>query len=120
MIGKQLNFSLVHIARIDILLKFYIVEVYAYLYHPSLDQEVIDSLSFELLKAVLKLASVSERCLEIAKSVINQSIIMCSPRDMLSILCEALAKIVRISAYYTHILRGFLKVMRSIRRHCYE
>ncbi|XP_041022694.1 aberrant root formation protein 4 isoform X3 [Juglans microcarpa x Juglans regia] len=95
-------------------------EVYAYLCSPSLDQEVIDSLSFELPKAVSKFASVSNGCLEIAESVINQLITMCSPRDMLSILCEALAKIVRTSAYFTPLLSGLSKVILSIRRHHYE
>ncbi|KAG2691420.1 hypothetical protein I3760_08G008100 [Carya illinoinensis] len=95
-------------------------EVYAYLCSPSLDQEVIDSLSFELPKAVSKFASVSDECLKIAESVINQLITMCSPRDMLSILCEALAKIVKTSAYFTPLLSGLSKVILSIRRHHYE
>ncbi|KAG6643752.1 hypothetical protein I3843_08G008500 [Carya illinoinensis] len=95
-------------------------EVYAYLCSPSPDQEVIDSLSFELPKAVSKFASVSDECLKIAESVINQLITMCSPRDMLSILCEALAKIVKTSAYFTPLLSGLSKVILSIRRHHYE
>ncbi|KAF5461374.1 hypothetical protein F2P56_017478 [Juglans regia] len=94
-------------------------EVYAYLCS-SLHQEVIDSLSFELPKAVSKFASVSNGCLEITESVISQLITMCSPRDMLSILCEALAKIVRTSAYFTPLLSGLSKVILSIRRHHYE
>lgn len=51
-------------------------------------QEVIDALSLVLPKTVAKFACVSDRCLEIADSVIDRFIAMCNPRDMLSILCE--------------------------------
>ena len=51
-------------------------------------QEVIDALSYELPKTVSKFAGVSDRCLDIADSVIDRFVATCSPRDMLSILCE--------------------------------
>lgn len=51
-------------------------------------QVVMDALSFELPKAVSKFAGLSDRCMEIAESIIDSFIEMCSPRDMLSILCE--------------------------------
>lgn len=38
--------------------------------------------------AVSKFGGVSERCLEVAESIIDRFISLCSPRDMLSILCE--------------------------------
>lgn len=53
-----------------------------------ISQEVIDVLSFELPKSVSKFAGVSSQCLEIADSIIDRFIKTCSPRDMLSILCE--------------------------------
>lgn len=51
-------------------------------------QVIIDSLSFELPKAVTKFAGLSNSCLEIANSIIDKLVATCSPRDMLSILCE--------------------------------
>jgi hypothetical protein len=51
-------------------------------------QTVIDMLAFELPTAVSKFAVVSDRCLETANCVIDRFVAMCSPRDMLPILCE--------------------------------
>ncbi|CAL5435088.1 unnamed protein product [Camellia sinensis] len=66
-----------------------LMEIHIFITSPSLDQAVIDALSFELPKAVARFACVSRRCLEIAGSVIDWFIETCSPRDMLSILCES-------------------------------
>lgn len=54
----------------------------------TLLQEVIDALSFELPKVVCKFACASKRCSEIAERVVGHLVSMCSPREMLSILCE--------------------------------
>lgn len=51
-------------------------------------QAIVDSLSFELPKAAARFAGFSDRCLEIADSVVDRFVSICNPRDMLSILCE--------------------------------
>ncbi|OMO90742.1 YAP-binding/Alf4/Glomulin [Corchorus olitorius] len=63
-------------------------ETHKFLCSTSLDQEIIDALSFELPKSVSKFAGVSPKCLEIADNIIDRFVETCSPRDMLSILCE--------------------------------
>ncbi|KAH9760488.1 Aberrant root formation protein 4 [Citrus sinensis] len=65
-----------------------LAEIHEFLCTPSLDQAIIDSLSFELPKAVTKFAGLSSSCSEIANSIIDKLVATCSPRDMLSILCE--------------------------------
>lgn len=65
-------------------------ELLWYLSSHTLDQPVVDALSFELPKAVAKFAGVSASCLEVADAIIDRLVTTCSPRDMLSILCEAL------------------------------
>lgn len=97
-----------------------LTEIYGYLCSPSLDQTVIDMLAFELPTAVSKFAGVSDRCLEIANSVIDRFIAMCSPRDMLSILCEALSKTIKASACIAPLLSGLSKVILSIQRRHFE
>ncbi|XP_021276162.1 aberrant root formation protein 4 isoform X2 [Herrania umbratica] len=98
-------------------------QTYNFLCSPSLDQEVIDALSFELPKSVSKFAGVSLKCLEIADNIIDRFIQTCSPRDMLSILCEALDspnKTVKASAYVSPIISGLSKVFLSIPRRHFE
>ncbi|WRX33983.1 YAP-binding/ALF4/Glomulin - like 1 [Theobroma cacao] len=98
-------------------------ETYNFLCSPSLDQEVFDALSFELPKSVSKFSGVSLKCLEIADNIIDRFIQTCSPRDMLSILCEALDspnKTVKASAYVSPLLSGLSKVFLSIQRRHFE
>lgn len=64
-------------------------EIYQFISSPLLDQGTIDTLSFDLPKAVSKFVGVGG-CLEIVDNIIDRFVTMCSPRDMLSILCEAL------------------------------
>lgn len=45
-------------------------------------------LSFELPKAASRFGGVSDKCLEIAGKVIDRFVSLCSPREMLPILCE--------------------------------
>lgn len=52
-------------------------------------QGTIDVFSFDLPKAVSKFVGVG-RCMEIVDNIIDRFVSMCSPRDMLSILCEVL------------------------------
>lgn len=51
-------------------------------------QGIIDQLSFELPKAVAEFGGVSDRCLEVAESIIDRFVSMCGARDMLSVLGE--------------------------------
>ncbi|KAI9191751.1 hypothetical protein LWI28_012963 [Acer negundo] len=98
-------------------------ELYKFLCSPSPDQAVIDRLSFELPKAVTKFAGVSTTCLETVNSIIDHFIAICSPRDMLSILCEALdslIKTIKASVYFVPILSGLSKVLLSTQRRHFE
>ncbi|XP_074341309.1 aberrant root formation protein 4-like isoform X1 [Apium graveolens] len=52
--------------------------------------DVMDALSFELPKVVARFSSGSKRCIDVCESIIDRFIATCSPRDMLSVLCEAL------------------------------
>ncbi|BBG95559.1 aberrant lateral root formation 4 [Prunus dulcis] len=100
-----------------------LTEVHNFISSPSLDQAIIDSISFELPMAVSKFGGVSERCLEVAESIIDGFISLCSPRDMLSILCEALAppiETIRDSGYVAPLLNGLSKVFLSLQRRHFE
>ncbi|KAI7987755.1 Aberrant root formation protein 4 [Camellia lanceoleosa] len=100
-----------------------LMEIHKFITSPSLDQAVIDALSFELPKAVARFACVSRRCLEIAGSVIDRFIETCSPRDMLSILCEALdspSEMFKAPGYFAPLLSGLAKVFLSIQRRQFE
>lgn len=68
-----------------------LTEIDRFISSPSRNQEVIDALSFELPKVVCKFACASNRCSEIAELIVGHLVSMCSPRDMLSILCAALS-----------------------------
>ncbi|XP_054798333.1 aberrant root formation protein 4 isoform X2 [Prosopis cineraria] len=98
-------------------------EIYRHICSPSLDQALVDALSFELPKAVSKFAAVSLRLSDMAISIINQLIVVCGPRDMLPILCNALgysSKMVRASAYVVPPFSGLSKVFTSIQRRQFE
>ncbi|KAK9032191.1 hypothetical protein V6N11_056469 [Hibiscus sabdariffa] len=98
-------------------------EIYQFLCSPSLDHEILDALSFELPKSASKFAGISPQCLEIADNVVRQFIQTCSPRDMLSILCEALDstnKTVKAAAYLSPLISGLSNVFLSIRRRHFE
>lgn len=98
-------------------------EINKFLCSPSLNQEVIDVLSFELPKSVSKFAGVSSQCLEIADSIIDRFIKTCSPRDMLSILCEGLDSLnrtVKAAAYVSPLVSGLSEVFLSIQRRHFE
>ncbi|XVF48307.1 hypothetical protein PTKIN_Ptkin03bG0179700 [Pterospermum kingtungense] len=68
-------------------------------------------------------SGVSPQCLEIADSIIDRFIKICSPRDMLSILCEGLDspnKTVKAAAYICPLISGLSEVFLSIRRRHFE
>ncbi|KAJ6383034.1 hypothetical protein OIU77_031457 [Salix suchowensis] len=98
-------------------------EIHKFLLSPSLDQAVIDALSFELPKAVSKFAGLSDECLKIADSIIDYFIEKCSPRDMLPVLCEALDSwngMVHAYDYVVPLLSGISKVLLAIQRRHFE
>ncbi|KAF3447064.1 hypothetical protein FNV43_RR12244 [Rhamnella rubrinervis] len=98
-------------------------QVYQYICSPSLDQAIVDVLSLDLPKAASTFADVSHRCLEVAGNVIDQCVSLCNPRDMLSILCDALdspSETTKASAYFAPLLSGLSKVFLSIQRHHFK
>ncbi|KAK7377187.1 hypothetical protein VNO80_02608 [Phaseolus coccineus] len=100
-----------------------ISEIHSYICSPSLDQEVVDALSFELPKAVSKFVGISSRFLDMATSIIDQFIVKCGPRDMLSILCNTLgysSKITKAASYIVPLLSGISKVFISLQRRQFE
>ncbi|KAL2963465.1 hypothetical protein AAZX31_17G202600 [Glycine max] len=100
-----------------------ISEIHRYICSPSIDQEVVDALSFELPKAVSKFVGISSRFLDLAISIIDQFIVKCGPRDMLSILCNTLgysSKIIKAASYIVPPLSGLSKVLLSIQRRQFE
>uniref|UniRef100_A0A2P2LV83 Aberrant root formation protein 4 n=1 Tax=Rhizophora mucronata TaxID=61149 RepID=A0A2P2LV83_RHIMU len=87
-------------------------EIHRFLSSPSASQVVIDALSFELPKAVSKFAALSDRCLDAADCVVDSLISSSNPRDMLSILCEALdssRRMINASGYVAPLLSGLSK-----------
>ncbi|KAK1323194.1 hypothetical protein QJS10_CPA02g01205 [Acorus calamus] len=62
--------------------------IHCFLSDPSSNQMVIDAISLELPKAVAKLGGSSGECREVAESVINRLVSMCSPRDMVTAICD--------------------------------
>ncbi|XP_031279613.1 aberrant root formation protein 4 isoform X1 [Pistacia vera] len=98
-------------------------EIYKFLSSSSLDQAVIDALSFELPKTVTRFAGVSSSCSEIVNSVIDRFVATCSPRDMLSILCEALDSLIKttkLSDNFVPLLSGLSKVLLLTQRRHFE
>ncbi|XP_022940401.1 aberrant root formation protein 4 [Cucurbita moschata] len=95
-------------------------EIYQFISSPLLDQGTIDTLSFDLPKAVSKFVGVGG-CLEIVDNIIDRFVTMCSPRDMLSILCEALDfQMTKGTNSIAPFLSGLSKVIRSIQRRHFE
>ncbi|KAJ0090255.1 hypothetical protein Patl1_12539 [Pistacia atlantica] len=98
-------------------------EIHKFLSSSSLDQAVIDALSFELPKTVTRFAGVSSSCSEIVNSVIDRFVATCSPRDMLSILCEALDSLIKttkLSDNFVPLLSGLSKVLLFTQRRHFE
>ncbi|RID42377.1 hypothetical protein BRARA_J02262 [Brassica rapa] len=98
-------------------------EILKFLASPQIDQDVMDALSFELPKAISKFAGLSSRCLELAEAIVDRFVEACNPRDMLSVLCEALdaARVsLSLSSSSTPLLHGLSKVFISVRRRHYE
>ncbi|XP_076938697.1 aberrant root formation protein 4-like [Bidens hawaiensis] len=98
-------------------------QIHQYLISPSLDQAVIDALAFELPKAVAKLGCASARCFEYAERIINHFLTSCSPRDMVSILCEAMTSSIDgfdNASYFMPLLGALAKVFEVLQRRPFE
>nr|XP_043608352.1 aberrant root formation protein 4 [Erigeron canadensis] len=97
-------------------------QIYHYLISPSLDQAVTDELAFELPKAVAKLACASARCFENAERIIDRFVETCSPRDMVSILCEAMVSPSDgfSNSYFTPLFGALAKVFEALQRRTFE
>ncbi|XP_051207239.1 aberrant root formation protein 4 isoform X2 [Lolium perenne] len=93
-------------------------EVHAFLSCPSSNQMAIDALSLELPKSVAELGARMGNCRDIAKTILDFFALNCNPRDMLSILCEALDTPVTLdgSAYLAILLDGLARVLTLIQR----
>ncbi|KAL0426806.1 UNVERIFIED_CONTAM: Aberrant root formation protein 4 [Sesamum latifolium] len=100
-----------------------LTQIHQYMASPAVKQEVIDALAFELPKAVARFACVSTKCLEIAEDLVYWFIERCSPRDMLSILCEAIgspSELFTVPGYFIPLLGGLMKVLVLIQRRHYQ
>ncbi|XP_006355169.1 aberrant root formation protein 4 isoform X1 [Solanum tuberosum] len=100
-----------------------LTEIHCFISAPSRNQEVIDALSFELPKVVCKFACASKSCSEIAELIVGHLVSMCSPREMLSILCEALSsptEMFRVPCYFSPLIGGLAKVIILIKRRQFE
>ncbi|KAG7550255.1 YAP-binding/ALF4/Glomulin [Arabidopsis thaliana x Arabidopsis arenosa] len=98
-------------------------EILKVLSSPQVDQDVIDALSFHLPKVTSKFVDLSGRCLHLVEEIVDRFVEACNPRDMLSILCEALdaARCSHSpSTCSTPLLHGLSKVFISIQRRHYE
>lgn len=98
-------------------------EILKFLSSPRMNQDVMDALSFELPKVISKFAGLSSKCLELAEEIVDRFVEACNPRDMLSVLCEALdaARVsLSLSTSSTPLLHGLSKVFISVRRRHYE
>ncbi|CAN4115634.1 unnamed protein product [Withania somnifera] len=100
-----------------------LTEIDCFITSHSRNQEVNDALSFELPKLVCKFACASKRCSEIAEHIVGHLVSMCSPREMLSILCEALSspsEMFRVPCYFSPLIGGLAKVIILIKRRQFE
>ncbi|XP_042036973.1 aberrant root formation protein 4-like [Salvia splendens] len=100
-----------------------LTQIHQYVATPALGQEIIDALAFELPKAVARFACVSDRCLEVAEGVVDLFVERCSPREMLSILLEAISSLsdpFMLPVCFIPLLTGLTKVIVLIQRRIYE
>ncbi|KAK6161589.1 hypothetical protein DH2020_004970 [Rehmannia glutinosa] len=92
-----------------------LTQIHQYMASPA---EIIDALAFELPKAVARFACVSTRCLEVAEDVVDLFVGKCSPRDMLSILCEVYEELEYEDTDYVKLFCKAAGIAYSIRAIC--
>ncbi|XXG58970.1 hypothetical protein AAC387_Pa04g1144 [Persea americana] len=100
-----------------------LAELHRFVSSPSLSQMVVDALSFELPKAAVRFSGVSEECRGIVDSVVGHFVAVCNPRDMHSVLCEALeslSKDFKAPVFFLPLFSGLLKVFLRIQRRHFE
>ncbi|KAL6599138.1 hypothetical protein ACP70R_046002 [Stipagrostis hirtigluma subsp. patula] len=95
-------------------------EVHAFLSSLTSSQQMaIDALSLVLPKPVAKLGALGGSCRAVAATIIKFFVANCSPRDMLSIFCEALDTPMELPnglAYFVLLLNGLAEVLALIQR----
>ncbi|XP_020584062.1 aberrant root formation protein 4 isoform X2 [Phalaenopsis equestris] len=94
-------------------------EIYHFIFSADSNQMVVEALSLELPKLVITFAPLSVKCGEIAGKIIECLVSICNPREMLSVLCEALTSHADASdalGCYSHFVFGLSKVLLRIQR----
>ncbi|XP_066377723.1 aberrant root formation protein 4-like isoform X2 [Miscanthus floridulus] len=96
-------------------------EVLEFLSRPSSisNQMALDALSLVLPKPVAKLGAQMGRCRDVAAAILKFFVSNCSPRDMLSILCEALDASMELPnglSSFVLLLDALAKVLTLIQR----
>ncbi|CAH9084087.1 unnamed protein product [Cuscuta epithymum] len=101
----------------------FLTEIHRFTSSLALSQEVLEELSFELPKALCRLACASKRCSDLAECCIDNLLEKCSPREMLPIFCDALSspdEQFQTPLYYAPIMSGIAKVLTRIQRRQFE
>ncbi|OEL37195.1 Aberrant root formation protein 4 [Dichanthelium oligosanthes] len=94
-------------------------EVHKFLSWSSSNQMAIDVLSLVLPKPVAKLGAQTGGCWDIATAILKFFVTNCSPRDMLSILCEALdapTELPNGSSRFVLLLNALAEVLTLIQK----
>ncbi|KAF9614325.1 hypothetical protein IFM89_018078 [Coptis chinensis] len=90
---------------------------------PSLNQVVVDALSFVLPKLVFRFLGVSKELFQIGERILDRLISTCSPRDMLTVICEVLYThkgMCKEPASFTPLFAALSKVLISLQRRHFE
>ncbi|CAH9086805.1 unnamed protein product [Cuscuta europaea] len=101
----------------------FLTEIHMFTSSLAPSQEVLEELSFELPKALCRVACASKRCSDLAECCIDNLLEKCSPREMLPIFCDALSspdEQFQTPLYYAPIMSGIAKVLTRIQRRQFE
>ncbi|KAL7145726.1 hypothetical protein ABFS83_07G106300 [Erythranthe nasuta] len=100
-----------------------LTQIHEYVASPALNQEIVDALAFVLPMAAARFGCASTRSLELAGNVVDIFVERCNPRDMFSVLCEAIGSpsdLFVIPDYFIPLLSGLMKVLVLIRTRHYK
>ncbi|KAL9162705.1 hypothetical protein ABFS82_07G110400 [Erythranthe guttata] len=100
-----------------------LTQIHEYVASPALNQEIVDALAFVLPMAAARFGCASTRSLELAGNVVDIFVERCNPRDMFSVLCEAISSpsdLFVIPGYFIPLLSGLRKVLVLIRTRHYK
>ncbi|KAF9613688.1 hypothetical protein IFM89_010130 [Coptis chinensis] len=95
----------------------------AFISSPSLNQVVVDALSFVLPKLVFRFMGVSKELFQIGERILDRLLSTCSPRDMLTVICEVLDThkgMCKEPASFTPLFAALSKVLISLQRRHFE